>query len=102
MSDRILTVRVARIAREAPDILSFELTHPQGRPLPGYAAGAHIDMHLPGGFVRQYSLARAAVQDTRSYLIGVKREAQGRGGSAAIHEPVREGDPLPVSAPRHS
>lgn len=102
MSDRILTVRVARIARETPDILSFELTHPQGRPLPGYAAGAHIDVHLPGGFVRQYSLARASVQGSRSYLIGVKREAQGRGGSAALHERVREGDLLPVSAPRNN
>lgn len=102
MSDRILTVRVARIARETPDILSFELTHPQGLPLPGYAAGAHIDVHLPGGFVRQYSLARASVQGSRSYLIGVKREAQGRGGSTALHERVREGDLLPVSAPRNN
>ena len=59
MLDRILTVRVDRITRLTPEVSSFELVHPAGRPLPAYEAGAHIDVHLPGGYTRTYSLARA-------------------------------------------
>jgi len=101
MVERTLTVRVARIRRETPEILSFELAHPWGRALPGFEAGAHIDVKMPGGFARQYSLARAPGHDDR-YLIGVKREAASRGGSASMHERVREGDLLPISAPRNT
>ncbi len=101
--ERTLTVRVERISRQTPEILSFELAHPWGRPLPSYEAGAHIDVHMPGGFSRQYSLARAPSAGTvSSYLIGVKREAASRGGSASMHERVREGDLLPISTPRNT
>ncbi|RZL65256.1 MAG: oxidoreductase [Variovorax sp.] len=103
MLERILTVRVARIARQTPEILSFELTHPRGRALPAYQAGAHIDVHTPGGFMRQYSLAQDCGTDApASYVIGVKREGASRGGSAAMHERVREGDLLPISTPRNT
>ena len=103
--ERTLTVRVARISRQTPEILAFELTHPWGRALPGYEAGAHIDVHMPGGFSRQYSLARwtsNAPSNAASYVIGVKREAASRGGSASMHERVREGDLLAISAPRNT
>jgi vanillate O-demethylase ferredoxin subunit len=100
-AERTLTVRVARIARQTPEILSFELAHPQGRPLPPYAPGAHIDVRMPGGFSRQYSLARAAEGAPDRYLIGVKREPASRGGSASMHERLREGDLLPISTPRN-
>ncbi|MFC5607278.1 PDR/VanB family oxidoreductase [Variovorax soli] len=103
MVERTLTVRVARIRRETPEILSFELAHPWGRELPGFEAGAHIDVKMPGGFARQYSLARApGVSSDGRYLIGVKREGASRGGSASMHERVREGDLLPISAPRNT
>ena len=108
MLDRILTVRVDRITRLTPEVSSFELVHPAGRPLPAYAAGAHIDVHLPGGFMRTYSLARApqraapgGVGEAR-YLIGVKREPVSRGGSAALHDRVREGDLLAIGSPRNT
>ena len=103
--ERTLTVRVERISRQTPEILAFELTHPWGRALPGYEAGAHIDVHMPGGFSRQYSLARwpaGAPSNAASYVIGVKREAASRGGSASMHERVREGDLLAISAPRNT
>ncbi|MET3439485.1 vanillate O-demethylase ferredoxin subunit [Variovorax paradoxus] len=103
--ERTLTVRVARISRQTPEILAFELTHPWGRALPGYEAGAHIDVHMPGGFSRQYSLARwtsNAPSNAASYVIGVKREAASRGGSASMHKRVREGDLLAISAPRNT
>jgi vanillate O-demethylase ferredoxin subunit len=58
---------------------------------------------MPGGFSRQYSLARApAASNAGTYVIGVKREAGSRGGSASMHERVREGDLLPISAPRNT
>ena len=114
MLDRILTVRVDRITRLTPEVSSFELVHPAGRPLPPYTAGAHIDVHLPGGFTRTYSLARApqpAVggadgaagdEGVARYVIGVKREPASRGGSASLHERVREGDLLPIGSPRNA
>ena len=101
--ERTLTVRVARIARQTPEILAFELTHPWGRALPGYEAGAHIDVHMPGGFSRQYSIAHAPGRHAGgAYVIGVKRETQSRGGSASMHERVREGDLLAISTPRNT
>jgi vanillate O-demethylase ferredoxin subunit len=106
MLERTLTVRVASIRRLTADVSAFELVHPWGRTLPGYRAGAHIDVHLPGGFTRQYSLASAAPPVDQAnpgcarYVIGVKREPASRGGSAALHERVHEGDLLPVSTPR--
>ena len=99
--ERTLTVRVERISRQTPEILAFELAHPWGRSLPSYEAGAHIDVHMPGGFSRQYSLARAPC-GANSYVIGVKRELDSRGGSASMHERVREGDLLAISAPRNT
>ena len=123
MSDRTLTVRVSRILRMTAEVSAFELVHPWGRTLPGYRAGAHIDVFLPGGFMRQYSLALAEqTEQTKQkapgasgsngghvgqgghgctrYVIGVKREPESRGGSASLHERVHEGDLLAVSAPR--
>lgn len=105
MSDRTLTVRVDAVTRMTDEVSAFELVHPAGLALPGYAAGAHIDVHLPGGFTRSYSLARAPQADAPGggetrYVIGVKREAGGRGGSAAFHERVRRGDLLAIGSPR--
>ena len=103
MSARTLTVRVVRIEAMTPDVRAFELVHPWGGMLPGYAAGAHLDVHTPGGFMRPYSLARAAAPGpVASYVIGVKREPASRGASAALHERVQEGDLLAVGTPRGS
>lgn len=101
--ERILTVRVARVARQTPEVASFELVHPAGRALPSYQPGAHLNVHVPGGFARPYSLAAAAQPGAVSrYVIGVKREPHSRGGSASLHERVREGDLLAVSTPRNT
>lgn len=100
--ERILTLRVARITRQTPDILAFELAHPWGRALPAYEAGAHVEVFMPGGFARPYSLACAAARSEGHYLIGVKREAASAGGSASMHERVQEGDLLCVSTPRNT
>jgi vanillate O-demethylase ferredoxin subunit len=96
----VLEVRVIERRAEAEDVLSFELRRADGAALPPYAAGAHIDVHLPDKLVRQYSLCGPhAKPDT--YLIGVLKEASSRGGSKALHERVQVGDTLLISEPRN-
>jgi vanillate O-demethylase ferredoxin subunit len=90
---------VRTITLEAQDILSFELAEPAGGDLPPFAAGAHIDVHVPGGFLRQFSLCNDPAERHR-YVTAVLREPAGRGGSRAMHERVRVGDTLEISAPR--
>jgi ferredoxin-NADP reductase len=67
--------------------------------LPPFRPGAHIDVHLAPGLVRTYSLCNEP-EDNRRYVIAVKREPQGRGGSLFLHENVRVGDRIGVSIPR--
>lgn len=100
MADHPLRVRVARKIRETPDITSFELVPESGGELPGFEAGAHIDVHIPDGPVRQYSLCNAPGERHR-YQIAVLRELTSRGGSVRMHEQVQEGDVLTIGSPRN-
>ncbi|MFT3955686.1 MAG: PDR/VanB family oxidoreductase [Piscinibacter sp.] len=100
MSGSTLTVRVARKTLEAEGIASFELVSVDGTPLPAFAAGSHVDVQLPGGLTRQYSLCNDPAE-THRYLIAVLRDAASRGGSAAMHEQVQEGDTLSISTPKN-
>lgn len=100
MNECTMTVRVARRNIEADGIVSFELASLDGRDLPAFDAGSHIDVYLPAGQVRQYSLCSAPHERSR-YQIAVLREAQSRGGSAGMHDVIREGDELRVSMPRN-
>jgi vanillate O-demethylase ferredoxin subunit len=93
-------VRVARRREEALDIASFELVRPDGSALPGFSAGSHIDVQLPGGLTRQYSLCNDAAEQHR-YRIAVLRDANSRGGSSTMHDQVQEGDTLCISEPRN-
>ena len=77
----------------------FSLVDPDHWELPPFRAGAHIDLHLPGGLVRTYSLCNDPADNTR-YLVAVKREPAGRGGSALLHDEVKAGDSIGVSLPR--
>jgi vanillate O-demethylase ferredoxin subunit len=95
-----LQVRVARKAVEALDICSFELVAADGRPLPAFSAGSHVDVQLPNGLTRQYSLCNDPAESHR-YLIGVLRDAASRGGSVAMHDAVHEGDTLTISVPKN-
>jgi vanillate O-demethylase ferredoxin subunit len=82
-----------------PGIRRLVLMDPDGWPLPEFRAGAHIDLHLPGGLVRSYSLCGDSAQQDR-YVIAVKREEAGRGGSAFLHDRAAVGDAIGVSLPR--
>ncbi|ALX16965.1 Vanillate O-demethylase oxidoreductase [Burkholderia cepacia JBK9] len=95
-----LTVRVAAKQDEAADICSFELVHADGLPLPPFSAGSHIDVIVPGGPTRQYSLCNAP-DETHRYRIAVLRDPKSRGGSAGMHDCVNAGDTLVISAPRN-
>ena len=95
-----LTVRVAGITDETPDIRSFRLVKTGQGELPAFTAGAHLDVRMPGGPMRPYSLCSDPA-DRTGYTIAVKREPASRGGSAAMHQ-LREGDMLEVSAPRNA
>lgn len=99
-SAQTLQVRVARKATEALDIVTLELVAVDGKALPSFSAGSHVDVQLPGGITRQYSLCNDP-QETHRYLIGVLRDPATRGGSAAVHDSVKEGDLLQISTPKN-
>lgn len=96
----MIRARVLRKSQEAIDICSFELASEDGDSLPAFSAGAHVDVHLPGGLVRQYSLCNDPVERQR-YRIAVLRDPGSRGGSVAMHDLVHEGDQLQISEPRN-
>lgn len=93
-------VRVRAIRAVATDINSYELVPADGRPLPPFSAGAHIDVQVPNGMTRQYSL-HGDPADRSVYRIAVKREGGGRGGSASLHDAIEVGHPLGIVGPRN-
>ncbi|MGH8408147.1 MAG: ferredoxin reductase, partial [Pseudomonas sp.] len=96
----MMKVKIERIVDEALDIRSFRLVRSDGQPLDSYEPGAHVDLTGPTGVTRQYSLC-SPPHDGRAYLVAVKKEAQSRGGSLALHEQVQEGMELEMGAPRN-
>ncbi len=95
-----LRVTVARKWQAANGIAGFRLQAITGS-LPTFQPGAHIDVHLPNGMSRQYSLTNGP-GETDHYAVAVKREPESRGGSECLHESVQEGDVLAISAPRNN
>lgn len=95
----IMKVLIKKKLDAALDICAFELAEPHGQPLPAFSAGAHIDVHVGDGLVRQYSLCNHPEERDR-YLIGVLKDPASRGGSVAMHA-LREGDMLEISEPRN-
>ena len=99
-SAHLIEARLHAITREAEGISSFEFRRPDGSELPPFTAGAHIDVSLRPGVVRQYSLCNDPAERHR-YVIAVLREPNGRGGSLAIHDQLRLGATITISAPRN-
>ena len=85
----------------ADRVVSIELGAGDGSPLPGWTPGAHIDLHLPSGRVRSYSL-HGDPRDRGSYHIAVLNAENGRGGSAEVHRIAAPGIELPASVPLNS
>ena len=95
------TLLVKSIHDKARNIKTFELVDPEGAELRAFTAGAHIELKLPGGSERQYSLCNDPAETYR-YVIAVLQEKESRGGSKAFHNRVREGDLLQFSPPQNN
>ncbi|GAA1529648.1 PDR/VanB family oxidoreductase [Actinomadura kijaniata] len=98
--DRTLTTVVREARQEAEDVVSLRLAAPDGRALPAWQPGCHLDVRLPSGRRRQYSLCGDPA-DRRTYRIAVRRLPHGAGGSLEAHT-LAEGDLLTVSEPRNA
>ncbi|MEV0637432.1 PDR/VanB family oxidoreductase [Streptomyces sp. NPDC050619] len=85
----------------ADGVVSLVLRHPDGDPLPAWAPGAHIDLLLDNGLIRQYSLCGNPADQT-AWQIAVLREPGGRGGSAYVHDRLAEGTAVRVRGPRNN
>lgn len=96
-----IAMRLTATTYAAEHVHLFEFRPVSGEPVPRFTAGAHVDLRLPNGFVRQYSIANSEAEDHR-YLLGVKREAAGRGGSRLMHDELRVGAVLEVGRPRNN
>lgn len=98
--DATQSLIVERVTHAAPEVVILELADAAGGNLPLWQPGAHIDLKLPSGKVRQYSLC-GDPEDRRRYRVAVLREAAGRGGSEEIHAVAAPGLMLPVLGPRN-
>jgi ferredoxin-NADP reductase len=92
---------VAELREEAAGVVSVLLENPDGGALPGWEPGAHIDVLLPDGLLRQYSLCSDPADSAR-WRVAVLREPDGRGGSRYIHEQLRPGDVVEIRGPKHN
>lgn len=91
---------IARSEMAAAEIRLFELRHPGGGVLPEFTPGAHLHVQVPNGTSRRYSLCDDPAERER-YVIAVKREAAGRGGSISLVDTAKEGDQLTITALRN-
>ena len=85
----------------APDVVALTVADPDGGLLPSWTPGGHIDVQLPSGRRRQYSLCGPPGRRT-DYRIAVRRIADSGGGSIEMHEAYRPGDPLVFEGPRNA
>ena len=99
MQNEPFEVRVKAVTWEAPGILSVDLRPIGACELPPFTAGAHVDLHLPTGVVRSYSLLNAQSERDR-YVIAVQRDRASRGGSVWVHDKIGAGDLIKISPPR--
>lgn len=95
-----MQVRVRKITNLAKDINAFELVHPDGAELPPFKPGAHVDIQIPDGYVRQYSLYNNP-EERHRYKIAVLYERDRQQGSMRMHEKLRAGDLVEISEPKN-
>lgn len=100
MSEELLTVMVRKREMHTDQIIALELVTTEGEKLPSYEAGAHIDLYLGEGLIRQYSLCGDPV-DSSVYRLGILKDPDSRGGSLAVHNTLQEGTELTISKPRN-
>ena len=96
-----LTALIHTLRFEAEDITSIELRPVGGGSFPAFEAGSHIDLHLPNAMVRSYSLVNPA-GETHRYVVAVLKDRASRGGSRCVHDQLRVGMQIRISAPRNN
>ena len=99
--DDVVSLEVVAKTAEADGVVSLTLAHPDGRRLPDWTPGAHVDLVLPTGTARQYSLCGDR-WDAHTYRVAVLREPDGRGGSAFVHDVLAPGARVGVGGPRNN
>jgi ferredoxin-NADP reductase len=99
--DRDLVLRIEAARTEAEGVVSLRLVPLDQAPLPVWRPGAHLDLRLPSGRVRQYSLC-GDPEDRTYYRIAVRRIPTGEGGSLEVHEKLRAGSVVTVRGPRNA
>lgn len=97
----VISALVHTLRYEADGIISVELRPWGDTVFAPFEAGAHIDLHLPNGLVRSYSLLNAPSEQGR-YVVGILRDRASRGGSRYVHEQLRVGMELKISQPRNN
>ncbi|MEU1981270.1 PDR/VanB family oxidoreductase [Nocardia sp. NPDC019395] len=95
-----LDVTIETVRTEAEDVVSLTLVRTDGQQLPAWRPGSHIDVFLPSGRQRQYSLC-GDPRDLSRYRIAVRRLPGGGGGSLEVHE-LRPGVALRIRGPRNA
>lgn len=95
----LLQLRLVRVEYAATGVNVYEFREPAGAPLPPFEAGAHVDLHMGNGLVRQYSLMNPPGERHR-YVVAIKHDANSRGGSEYAHRVLHVGDVIGVSVPR--
>lgn len=99
MSPTTIQTEIASIRPDGDGVVRLDLVASDGRLLPAFTAGAHIDIYLPNGIVRQYSLCGDPA-NRQHYRLAIRRDDAGRGGSIAMHA-LDRGRELRVGLPRN-
>ena len=97
----VATLRVTSKDLQAEGVLTLELAAPSGGRLRDWTPGSHVDLVLPNGLTRQYSLCGDR-WDAFTYRVGVLLEPESRGGSTYVHDHLRTGDLVGVGGPRNN
>src|ERR1700751_2962203 len=97
----LIDVVLSEVESAARDTNVYAFRRPDGGKLPPYKPGAHIDIHLPNGLIRQFSLPNPS-PDPDSYVVAIKLDAASRGGARYIFDEGKVGDALQIGAPRNN
>ncbi|MDH1339296.1 PDR/VanB family oxidoreductase [Ectopseudomonas oleovorans] len=100
MTEQLLTVQVRKRQLQGDGVVVLDLIPVGGATLPAFEAGAHVDIHIAPGLVRQYSLCSDPA-DNAAYRLGVLKDPASRGGSLGVHEQLLEGREVQISTPRN-
>lgn len=100
MTSNQMDLLLTEIRWEAAEVISLAFRHPEGTPLPAWQPGAHLEIALPSGKLRHYSLC-GDPSDRQAYRVAVLRVEGGRGGSAEVHDGLRVGRRYTLRGPRN-